>query len=87
MIVECILLMEEVWNPYGNQTIELIGGVGAMRDRRGQVVEQSLLKVDAWEFKVGFRPPIWCFIDEDNNVTLSKYSAQYERSQEAFEIP
>ena len=87
MVVECILLMEEVWNAYGNQTIELIGGVGAMRDKRGQVVEQSLLKVDAWEFKVGFRPPIWCFIDEDNNVTLSKYSAQYERSQEAFEIP
>ena len=87
MVVECILLMEEVWNAYGNQTIELIGGVGAMRDKRGQVVEESLLQVDAWEFKVGFRPPIWCFIDEDNNVTLSKYSAQYERSQEAFEIP
>ena len=82
-----MLLMEEVWNAYGNQTIELIGGLGAMRDKRGQVVEESLLKVDAWEFKVGFRPPIWCFIDEDNNVTLSKYSAQYEREQEAFEIP
>ena len=87
MVVECILLMEEVWNPYGSQEVELIGGVGAMRDKRGQVVEESLLKVDAWEFKVGFRPPIWCFIDEDNNVTLSKYSAQYEKAQEAFEIP
>lgn len=87
MVVECILLMQEVWNPYGSQEIELIGGVGAMRDRRGQVVEESLLKVDAWEFKVGFRSPIWCFIDEDNNVTLSKYSAQYERTQEAFKIP
>ena len=87
MVVECILLMQEVWNPYGSQKIELIGGAGAMRDKRGQVVEQSLLKVDAWEFKVGFRPPIWCFIDEDNNVTLSKYSAEYERRQEAFKIP
>ena len=87
MVVECILLMEEVWNAYGNQTIELIGGVGAMRDKRGLVVEESLLKVDAWEFKVGFRPPIWCFVDRDNNVTLSKYSSQYERAQEAFEIP
>jgi len=87
MIVECILLMEEVWNPYGNQNIELVGGVGAMRDKRGQVLEESLLKVDAWEFKVGFRPSIWCFIDEDNNITLSKYSSQYEKAQEAFEIP
>ena len=78
MIVECMLLMEEVWNPYGSQSIELIGGVGAMRNKRGEIMESSLLQTDAWEFKVGLRPPIWCFIDEEGNVTLSKYSAQYE---------
>ena len=78
MILECILLMEEVWNPYGSQSIELLGGVGAMRNKRGEITENSLLRTDAWEFKVGFRPPIWCFIDEEGEVTLSKYSAQYE---------
>lgn len=87
MVVECILLMQEVWNPYGSQSIELIGGVGAMRNKRGEIMEESLLQVDAWEFKVGFRPPIWCFIDEEGNVTLSKYSAQYERMNSIFEAP
>jgi len=87
MVVECILLMQEVWNPYGSQTVELTGGVGAMRDKRGQVLEESLLKVDAWEFKIGFRPPVWCFIDEDNNVTLSKYTPQWERLNQVFEAP
>ena len=77
-LVECILLMQEVWNPYGSQNVELQGGVGAMRNKRGEVMEESLLQTDAWEFKVGFRPPIWCFIDKEGNVTLSKYSAQYE---------
>jgi hypothetical protein len=79
--------MQEVWNPYGSQSIELIGGVGAMRNKRGEIMEESLLQVDAWEFKVGFRPPIWCFIDEEGNVTLSKYSAQYERMNSIFEAP
>ena len=87
MVVECILLMQEVWNPYGSQKIELIGGVGAMRNRRGEILEESLLKVDVWEFKVGFRPPIRCFIDEDGNATLSKYSSQWERLNQAFEPP
>ena len=86
-LVECILLMNEVWNAYGNQEIELLGGVGAMRDKKGQIMEESLLRTDAWEFKVGFRPPIWCFIDEEGNVTLSKYTAQWERLNQAFEAP
>ena len=78
MIAECMLLMEEVWNPYGSQRIELIGGAGAMRDKNGQIVTESLLQTDAWEFKVGFRPPIWCFVDKEGNITLSKYSPRYE---------
>ena len=78
MVVECILLMQEVWNPYGSQEVKLLGGVGAMRNKRGEIMEESLLRTDAWEFKVGLRPPIWCFIDESGNPTLSKYSAQYE---------
>jgi hypothetical protein len=87
MVVECILLMQEVWNPYGGQSIELIGGVGAMRNRKGEIVESSLLHTDAWEFKVGFRPSIWCFIDESGNVTLSKYTAQWEKLNQTFEAP
>ena len=78
MIAACFALMNEVWNPYGSQSIELVGGVGAMRNKRGEIVEESLLRTEAWEFKVGFRPPIWCFIDAEGEVTLSKYSAQYE---------
>lgn len=78
--------MNEVWNPYGSQDIELVGGVGAMRDRKGNVVAESLIKDDHWEFKVGFRPPIWCHTDGDE-ITLSKYSTQYERMQEAFTVP
>ena len=87
MIAVCVALMNEVWNPYGSQELDLLGGVGAYRDRRGEVKETSLLQTDAWEFKVGFRPPIWCFIDESGNVTLSKYSAQWERMNEAVEVP
>ena len=86
MLVECIMLVNEVWNPYGSQTVELVGGVGAMRDKKGNVVAESLLKDDHWEFKVGFRPPIWCHTDGDE-VTLSKYTAQWERMQEAFTVP
>ena len=87
MVVECIILMNEVWNPYGSQEVKLLGGVGAMRNKRGEVVESSLLRTDAWEFKVGFRPPIWCFIDEEGNVTLSKYTAQWEKMNQALEVP
>jgi len=79
--------MEEVWNPYGNQEIELLGGVGAMRNKHGEILEESLVRTEAWEFKVGFRPPIWCFIDESGNATLSKYSAQWERMNSTFEPP
>ena len=84
MVVECILLMNEVWNPYGSQEVKLLGGVGAMRNRRGEIVEESLLQTDAWEFKVGFRPPVWCFIDESGNATLSRYSPQWERMNPTF---
>jgi len=87
MVVECIILMNEVWNPYGSQEVKLLGGVGAMRNKRGEVVESSLLRTDAWEFKVGFRPPVWCFIDEEGNVTLSKYTAQWEKMNQALEVP
>ena len=86
-LVECILLMNEVWNAYGNQEIELLGGVGAMRNKRGEILEESLVRTEAWEFRVGFRPPIWCFIDEEGNVTLSKYTAQWERLNQVFEAP
>jgi len=79
--------MNEVWNPYGSQEVKLLGGVGAMRNKRGEVVESSLLRTDAWEFKVGFRPPVWCFIDEEGNVTLSKYTAQWEKMNQALEVP
>ena len=85
MLVECILFINEVWNPYGNQDVELVGGVGAMRDKKGNVVAESLLQTDHWEFKVGFRPPIWCHVDKDGEVTLSKYYAQYERMQKTFD--
>ena len=77
-LVECIWLINQVWNPYGSQDIELTGGVGAYRDKWGEVKESSLLQTDAWEFQVGLRPPIWCFIDVEGEVTLSKYSAQWE---------
>lgn len=86
MLAECIALVQEVWNPYGNQDIQLLGGVGAMRDKNGQVLEESLLKTDHWEFKVGFRPPIWCHYDGES-LTLTKYSAQWERLQQTFETP
>lgn len=86
MLAECILLINEVWNPYGSQSVELVGGTGAMRDRKGNVVAESLLKDDYWEFKVGFRPPIWCITNGDE-VTLTKYSAQYERLNDAFKVP
>ena len=86
MLAECIILMNEVWNPYGSQSIELIGGVGAMRDRKGVVLEESLIKTDHWEFKVGFRPPIWCNWDGET-LTLTKYSAQWEQMQEAYTVP
>ena len=85
MISKCIMLMAEVWNPYGSQEVDLLGGVGAYRDRRGEVKESSLLQTDAWEFKVGFRPPIWCYVDEEGNATLSKYSAQWHSMNRAFE--
>ena len=81
------MFVNEVWNPYGNQDIELVGGVGAMRDKKGNVVAESLIQTDHWEFKVGFRPPIWCHVDKDGEVTLSKYSAQYERMNQTFEAP
>jgi len=81
-----MLLINEVWNPYGSQTVELIGGVGAMRDRKGDIRAESLLQTDHWEFKVGFRPPIWCHVDKDGEVTLSKYSAQWERDQERYTV-
>ena len=87
MIAVCVALMNEVWNPYGSQEVDLLGGAGAMRDRRGEILEESLLRTEAWEFKIGFRPPIWCFIDEDGNATLSNYSAQWERMNQAFEAP
>lgn len=87
MLVECIALMNEVWNPYGSQSVELVGGVGAMRDRKGVVMAESLIKTDHWEFKVGFRPPIWCIVDEDNNVTLSKYPAGYQSDEDKFSVP
>jgi hypothetical protein len=87
MITACIALMQEVWNPYGSQSIELVGGVGAMRNKRGEIMEESLLQTDAWEFRVGYRPPIWCFINAEGEVTLSKYSAQWERINQAFEDP
>lgn len=87
MVVECIILMNEVWNPYGRQEVDLLGGVGAMRNKRGEIVAGSLLRTEAWEFKVGFRPPIWCFIDEEGNVTLSKYSTAWLRLNQAFETP
>jgi len=87
MLVECILLMNEVWNPYGSQDVKLIGGAGAMRDKKGNVVAESLLQTDHWEFKVGFRPPIWCHVNKDGEVTLSKYSGQWERLNRAFEAP
>jgi len=86
MLAECILLMNEVWNPYGGQNIELIGGVGAMRDKKGNVVAESLLKDDHWEFKVGFRPPIWCHTNGDE-IILSKYSSQYEKMNKTSEAP
>ena len=85
MIVECIMLMQEVWNPYGSQEVKLLGGVGAMRNKRGEIVAGSLLRTEAWEFKVGFRPSIWCFIDESGEVTLSKYTAEWERVNQTFE--
>jgi len=78
--------MMEVWNPYGSQTVELVGGAGAMRDKKGNVVAESLLKNDHWEFKIGFRPPIWCHTDGDE-VTLSKYSGSYQTMNQKFEAP
>lgn len=87
MFAECFALMNEVWNPYGSQSIEVIGGVGAMRDRKGVVMAESLIKTDHWEFKVGFRPPIWCTVDVDNNITLSKYPAGYNSAEDQFSAP
>jgi hypothetical protein len=87
MIAVCFALLNEVWNPYGSQNVELVGGVGAMRNKRGEIVAGSLLRTEAWEFKIGFRPPIWCFIDEDGNATLSKYTGQWEKMNQAFEAP
>ena len=86
MLAECIALVNEVWNPYDNQDIQLLGGVGAMRDKKGVIMEESLIKTDHWEFKVGFRPPIWCVWDGEE-LTLTKYSARYEQMQRAFEAP
>ena len=86
MLVECIALVNEVWNPYGNQDVQLLGGVGAMRDKKGVIMEESLIKTDHWEFKIGFRAPIWCIWDGEE-LTLTKYSAQYERMQGAFTVP
>ena len=87
MIAECIAFVNEVWNPYGGQDVELVGGVGAMRDKKGVVMAESLIKTDHWEFQVGFRPPIWCIIDEDDNITLSKYPASYRSDEEKFTVP
>jgi len=87
MISKCIMLVTQVWNPYGSQDVEITGGVGAYRDKWGEVKESSLLQTDAWEFRVGFRPPIWCYVDEEGNVTLNKYSAQWERMNPTFEAP
>ena len=86
MLAECIALVNEVWNPYGNQDIQLLGGVGAMRDKKGVIMEESLIQTDHWEFKVGFRPPIWC-VWNGEELTLTKYSARYEQMQEAFTTP
>lgn len=86
MLAECIALVNEVWNPYGNQDVQLLGGVGAMRDKKGVIMEESLIQTDHWEFKIGFRPPIWCVWDGEE-LTLTKYSARYEQMQEAFEAP
>jgi hypothetical protein len=86
MIAECIALVAEVWNPYGSQDIKFLGGVGAMRDRKGEVMAESLIQTDHWEFKVGFRPPIWCIWDGEK-LTLTKYSARYKDMQERFNPP
>lgn len=87
MIAECIAFVNEVWNPYGGQDVELVGGVGAMRDKKGVVMAESLIKTDHWEFKVGFRPSIWCTVDEDDNITLSKYPASYQSDEKKFSVP
>ena len=87
MIAECIAFVNEVWNPYGSQDVELVGGVGAMRDKKGVIMAESLIKTDHWEFKIGFRPPIWCTVDEDNNITLSKYPASYKSAEDQFSAP
>ena len=56
MISKCIMLVTQVWNPYGSQDVEITGGVGAYRDKWGEVKRVSL-QTDAWEFQVGLRPP------------------------------
>ena len=87
MLSECVALIAEAWNPYNSREVKFLGGVGAMRNKRGEIVEQSLIQNDYWQFQVGLLPPIMCTVDSEGNVTLSKYSTAWLRLNQAFETP
>ena len=75
-MVDCFELIEDAWNRWGSARIEYISGTGPMRDRKGNILPESLLRDwEAHAFTVGSRE-IWCVWDGEK-LTLSKYPTGY----------
>ena len=83
---DCSDLMDEVWNPYGGARIEVLSASGAMKDRKGNTLPESLFTKgqEYFEFKVGIRSPIWCIWDGEK-LYLTKYSTNY--TPPSFAVP
>ncbi|MGB1159558.1 MAG: hypothetical protein ACPG3V_09200 [Porticoccaceae bacterium] len=84
---DCFDLVDEAWNRWGSAQVTYISGTGPMRDKKGNILPESLLgDYEAHEFKVGVRPSIWCIWDGEQ-LTLSKYPASYKPLAETYAPP
>ena len=84
-MIDCFDLIEDAWNRWGGARIEYISGTGPMRDKKGNILPESLLgDYEAHRFTVGTRD-IWCTWD-GKTLTLSKYPSGYT-SPTQYEAP
>lgn len=80
-MTECFDLIDDAWNRWGGARVEYIIGTGPMRDRKGNILPESLLgDYEAHRFEVGVRE-IWCIWDGEK-LTLSKYPTGYKPAEE-----
>jgi len=88
MLAECILLMNEVWNPYGGQNIELIGGVDEMTmnyERRNAV---NRTKEFLWSLMDPKKTPrIPKEIRAEARSCLKHYPSDYDMERAADQAP